>query len=147
MKKLVIAALLAAVLLPCAAFASDANLMKYVQLLSPAASAATTSTAVNVSSYKGNASFVVSFGPATEAVTSTVTLVHSATSTGTYVTVTNIADTALVATQTGPTTSAVQTVAIDLARVHPFVKVIVAQATTNQIPPVSAVLVAPMKAE
>ena len=126
---------------------SDANNMKYVSLLNPVSSAATTSTAVNVSAYKGNAAFVVSYGAATEAVTSTVRLAHSATSGGAYVTVTNIDGTACTLSQTGPTTSAVQTVAIDLARVHPYVKVIVAQATTNEIPAVSALLVAPMKAE
>lgn len=147
MKKLIEIFALAA-LLPALGFAQhDANQMKYVQLLNPVSSAATTGTAVNVAAYKGNATFVVSFGPATEAVTSSVVLASSATSGGTYVPLTNLAGTAVAATQTGPTTSAVQTVAIDLGRANGYFKVIVAQATTNEIPPVSAVLVAPMKSE
>jgi len=120
MKKIACFVLLAVV---CGASAMDANLMKYQQLIEPVASAAT------------------------EAVTSTVSLVHATTSTGTYSVVTNLAGTACTVSQTGPATSAVQTVQIDTARLHSYVKVIVAQATTNEIPAVSALLVAPMKSE
>ena len=144
MKRFMILATLAA-LLPLAGFAVDANQLHYVQLYAPGTDLAITSSAVSVAAYKGNAAFAAQFSPSTQASTGTVTLVHSATSGGTYTTVTNLAGTACVITQTGPATNVIQTVPIDLARMHAYAKVIVAQAgDTNKI---SAFLVAPMKSE
>jgi len=145
MKKL-IAILALAALLPALSFAQDANRMKYIELLAPVAAAASSNTAVDISDYKGNATFVVQFGPATEAESvSSVTLKHSATAGGAYVTATNIDGTACTFSQTGPATTAVQTVAIDLARLHPYVRAYTTH--TTQTNPVSAILVAPMKSE
>lgn len=143
MKRLI--GVMAVLLVPLCGFAADANQMKYVQLMYPQAATAATSGVVTVSAYKGNATFAAQWSPSAQASTGTVTLVHSATSGGTYTTVTNLAGTACVITQTGPITNEIQTVAIDLARVHPYVKVIASQAgDTNYV---SAVLVAPMKSE
>jgi hypothetical protein len=139
-------AVIALTLLPALAFAQDANRMKYVELLKPTSAASSSNSAVDVSAYKGNAAFVVQFAPATEAAcVSSVTLKHSATAGGAYVTVTNIDGTACAFSQTGPATTAVQTVSIDLARVHPYVRAYTAH--TTQTNALSALLVAPMKAE
>ena len=125
--------------------AQDANLMNYVQIYAPGTSLALTSSAVDVSDYKGNATFAAQFGPYTQAATGTVTFVHSTTSGGTYTTITNQAGTAMVITQIGPATNDIQTLDCDLARLHIYVKAIVTQAgDTNAI---SAFMVAPMKSE
>ena len=125
---------------------SDANQMKYVQVLAPTASLSTTGTVTDVSAYKGNAALAVQFSPSAIASTATVTFAHALASTGTWSTVTNAAGTALVVTQTGPATNAIQTVPIDMARVHKYVRAVLLQSgeDTNSV---SAFLVAPMKAE
>jgi len=125
---------------------SDANQMKYVQILAPTASLSTTGTVVDVAAYKGNAALAVQFSPSAIASTATVTFAHALASTGTWSTVTNAAGTALVVTQTGPATNAIQTVPIDMARVHKYVRAVLLQSgqDTNSV---SAFLVAPMKAE
>ena len=143
MKKIL--SILAIAALPVIAFASDANKMKYQSILLPVASTNATSGAVDISAYKGNATFAGMFSASALEATATITLSHSTISTGTYVTVTNAAGTACVLTQTGPATNNVLTVPIDLARVHKYVK-----ATVNQVGvtnTVSAFLVAPMKSE
>ena len=132
--------------LAVSAFGSDANLMKYVQVLAPTVSLSTTGTVTDVSAYKGNAALAVQFSPSAIASTATVTFVHALAATGTWSTVTNAAGTALVVTQTGPATNAIQTVPIDMARLHKYVRVVLLQSgeDTNAV---SAFLVAPMKAE
>ena len=145
MKK-ILSILAIAALVPVIGFAQDANRMKYVQLLAPVAAASSSNSAVDISSYKGNATFLAQFAPATEAGSvSTVTLKHSATAGGAYVTCTNIDGTACVITQTGPATNAAQTVSIDLARLHAYVRAYTAH--TTQTNAVSAMLIAPMKSE
>ncbi len=133
-------------LCPMASVAADANRMQFLQLYAPGTDLALTSSAVDVSDYKGNAAFAAQFSPTAVACTSTVTLAHCTTSGGTYTTVTNLAGTACVITQTGPATNDIQTVPIDLARLHVYAKVIVSQSgqDTNAI---SAFLIAPMKAD
>jgi hypothetical protein len=125
---------------------SDANQMKYVQLLAPTVELAATGTVTDVSAYKGNAAVAVQFSPSAVASTATVTFAHALASTGTWSTVTNAAGTALVVTQTGPATNAIQTVPIDMARVHKYVRAVLVQSgqDTNAV---SAFLVAPMKSE
>jgi len=146
MKKILAIAIAVALVSGVACFAADANQMKYVQLLAPTAAAASSNSPIDVSAYKGNASFVVQLAPATEAGSvSSVTLKHSATAGGAYVTVTNLAGTACVVSQTGPATTDVQTVSIDLARVHKYVRAYTAH--TTQTNALSALLVAPMKSE
>ena len=145
MKKIAILAL-ALVAAQLAFGQSDANQMKYVQVLAPTASLSTTGTVTDVSAYKGNAALAVQFSPSAIASTATVTFAHALASTGTWSTVTNAAGTALVVTQTGPATNAIQTVPIDMARVHKYVRAVLLQSgeDTNTV---SAFLVAPMKAE
>ena len=145
MKKIAILAL-ALVAAQLAFGQSDANQMKYVQVLAPTASLSTTGTVTDVSAYKGNAALAVQFSPSAIASTATVTFAHALASTGTWSTVTNAAGTALVVTQTGPATNAIQTVPIDMARVHKYVRAVLLQSgeDTNSV---SAFLVAPMKAE
>lgn len=145
MKKIAIIAL-ALVAAQLAFGQSDANQMKYVQVLAPTASLSTTGTVTDVSAYKGNAALAVQFSPSAIASTATVTFAHALASTGTWSTVTNAAGTALVVTQTGPATNAIQTVPIDMARVHKYVRAVLLQSgeDTNSV---SAFLVAPMKAE
>jgi len=127
---------------------SDANQLFYVSLLPVQTVSATsvTGTAVDVSSYKGNAAFVFSTGASTvNGYTGVVTVTHCATSGGTYITVTNLAGTALVVTKTSTNSAAVNTVACDLARLHKYVKVVAAVANdTNEV---AVVLVAPMQAQ
>lgn len=145
MKKILIFALVAAAAL--SAFGqSDANQMKYVEILSPTASLSTTGTVVDVSSYKGNAAIAVQISPSAIASTVTVTIAHANATTGTWTTVTNAAGTALVVTQVGPKTNAVQTVPIDLARCRKYMRTVVVQSgeDTNTV---SALLIAPMKSE
>lgn len=145
MKKIIAIVLALAVILPCAAFGGDANQMKYVELLAPTAAANSSNSAIAVAAYKGNATVVVQMAPATETATNTVTIKHSATANGAYVTITNLAGTALTFSQSGPVTTAVQTAAIDLARVHPYVRAYTVHALQTNA--VSALLVAPMKSE
>ena len=144
MKRFLLIAL--AALVPLAVFAADANQQHYLQLYAPGTDLALTSSAVDISDYKGNATFGVQFSAQAVNSTNTATLVHSATSGGTYLTATNLAGTACVVTQTGPATNDIQTVAIDLARLNAYVKVIVNQSGeyTNAV---SAFLVAPMKSD
>lgn len=125
---------------------SDANKMKYVQLLAPTMSLSTTGGAVNVAAYKGNASIGVQFSSSPIASTGTVTFYHATAATGTYSRITNAAGTAAVLTQTGPATNDVQTYPIDLALLHPYVRAILLQSGeyTNAV---SAFMVAPMKSE
>lgn len=145
MKKILIFALVAAAAL--SAFGqSDANQMKYVEILSPTASLSTTGTAVNVAAYKGNATLAVQMSPYIAAATCTVTIAHASSTTGTWYTVTNTAGTAAIFSQVGPATTAVQTVSIDMARLKPYVRAVVLQSgeDTNCV---SALLIAPMKSE
>jgi len=125
---------------------SDANQMKYVQILAPTASLSTTGSAVNVSAYKGNATLAVQMSPYIAAATCTVTIAHASATTGTWYTVTNTAGTAATFSQVGPATTAVQTVSIDMARLKPYVRAVVLQSgeDTNSV---SALLIAPMKSE
>ena len=146
MKRSILIFALVAMLAPVACIAQDANRMQYLQLYAPGTSLAATSAAVDVSAYKGNATFAVQSDPSTVACTNTATLTHCATSGGTYATATNLAGTACVVTQTGPATNDIQTVAIDLARLHKYVKVVVAQ-SGQQTNAMSAFLVAPFKSE
>ena len=144
-KKILIFAL--AVIVAQAAFGqSDANQMKYVEILSPTASLSTTGTAVSVAAYKGNATLAVQMGPYIAAATCTVTIAHASATTGTWYTVTNTAGTAATFSQVGPATTAVQTVSIDMARLKPYVRAVVLQSgqDTNSV---SALLIAPMKSE
>lgn len=144
MKNILIAVLIVA-LLPAIGFAQDANLMKYVQLVAPTVAASSSNSAVSVAAYKGNATIVMQFAPATEACTNSITIKHSATAGGVYTTVTNLQGTPCLYEQVGPVTTAVQTIAIDMARVHPYIRAYTVQ--TTQTNAVSALLVAPMKAE
>lgn len=146
-KKIIVASALVALFAGIGtAFGQDANLMKYVQILAPTASLATTGTAVNVAAYKGNATLGVQFSSTAVACTNTVTFYHAAAATGVYSRITNSAGTAAVLTQTGPKTNDVQTYPIDLARLHPYVIAVLAQSgqDTNTA---SAFMVAPMKSE
>ena len=145
MKKIAIIAL-ALVAAQLAFGQSDANQMKYVQVLAPTASLSTTGTVTDVSAYKGNAALAVQFSPSAIASTARVTVAHANATTGTWVTVTNAAGTALVVTQVGPATNAVQTIPIDLARMRKYVRVVLTQSgeDTNAV---SALLIAPMKSE
>jgi len=148
MRKLILILMLtlAVLLVPAAGLAADANRMNYLQLYAPGSDLAITSSAVDISDYKGNAAFAAQFSSTAVSCTSTVTLVHSTTSGGTYTPVTNLAGTACVVTQTGPATSDVQTVQIDLGRMSAWAKVIISQSgqDTNSI---SSFLVAPMKSD
>lgn len=145
MKKIAILAL-ALVAAQLAFGQSDANQMKYVQILAPTASLSTTGSAVNVSAYKGNATLAVQMSPYIAAATCTVTIAHASATTGTWYTVTNTAGTAATFSQVGPATTAVQTVSIDMARLKPYVRAVVLQSgeDTNSV---SALLIAPMKSE
>ncbi len=144
MKKIAILAL-ALVAAQLAFGQSDANQMKYVQILAPTASLSTTGSAVNVSAYKGNAAIGVQFSSSAIASTGTVTIYHAPAATGLYVRVTNTAGTAATITQTGPATNDVQTYSIDLARLHPYVRAVLSQSgDTNTV---SVFMVAPMKSE
>ena len=145
MKKILIFAL--AVIVAHSAFAqSDANQMKYLQLLAPTASLSTTGTVTDVSAYKGNAALAVQFSSSAIASTATVTFAHASATTGTWYTVTNTAGTACIITQTGPATNPVQTVSIDLARCKKYMRAVLLQSgeDTNTV---SALMIAPMKSE
>jgi len=131
----------------CMVYASDANKMHYVGLLQVDNAASETGPAVDVSAYKGNATFVAAWGKSAVAgYTGTVTVTHCATSGGSYTTVTNLAGTAGTMTKTGVTTNEVDEFACDLARLHKYVKVSLA-AQANETNGVSVILVAPMKSE
>lgn len=145
MKKIIaIAAIFAAI--ASIATAQDANRMKYVQILEPSTALNKTSSVVNVSAYKGNATLAVQFSAGSIAATATVTFAHASAATGTYSTVTNTAGTAAVIRQIGPATNDIQTVSIDTARLKPFVRAVLVQSgeDTNSV---SAFFVAPMKSE
>jgi len=138
----------AAIVAAGALFGADANQMHYVQVLNPSDTAAVTGSAVDVAAYKGNATFAVECGvSAIAGNTNIVTLTHCTTSSGTYSTVTNTAGTAVCVTRTGAfTNTAPDTVSIDSARLHRYVKGTVSQPGkyTNVV---SAVLIFPMKAQ
>jgi len=143
MKK-VLAVMFACVVAGVVYAGNDANLMHYVGLLSTKAGAATGS-AVDVSQYKGNATFVVAWGVGTDTNhTGSVTIQHCATSGGTYTTVTNLAGTAGVMTTAGAVANEVDTFACDLGRLHKYVKAVHAAegSATNGV---AVMMVAPMK--
>lgn len=143
-------------LMACVSMAQDANLMKYVNLLPPNASTnlSVTGDTTDIANYKGNACLVVHTGTASATNnTITVTLQHSSASNfASPTTVTNLAGTAGVLTEFASdagvsSTVNIQYFAIDTARLKKYVRVIYTTTLANNYIPVSAVLVAPMKAE
>lgn len=150
MKRLVVGCVLAALMLPLGALALDANQMHYVELfpLYEHTGAYTNSTTdgIDVSTYKGNAVVVCSFGAGTVgSVTSSVTLVHCATTNGTYTTVTNLSGSAVAFSHVGAEAAETDTAKIELSRVHKYFRVIANHgADTNAA---AVWLVAPMKSQ
>jgi hypothetical protein len=142
-----------AVLFACGALAQDANQMSYINLLPPSNStnATVTGTGVDVTGYKGNATFVVQTGTASATNNLlTVTLQTSAAISSGYVTITNVSATAGVLTQfagvSGVASSVnVQTFPCSLARCLKYVRVVYTQSLADNSVPVNVVLVAPMK--
>lgn len=137
------------------AFAQDANLMKYVQLIPPTVTTNTTTTGstFDLSAYKGNGIFLVAVGTAsaTNQMT-TVTFQHSTNSAfATVSTVTNINGVAgVLANAVGETTTngvGLATFACDTARLHKYVRAVSVQSLADQSAPVSVMFVAPMKSE
>jgi hypothetical protein len=131
--------------------AADANQMKYVEIL-PATALTNTQTktgsAVDVSSYKGNATVVVLAGvPITSKgnYSNAITIQHSITGTNNWSTLTNTAGTAGVITHTGNSSSGADTFSIDMARVRKYMRAV--SVATNDGGSVSVLLVAPMKSE
>ena len=151
MKKLLVLLALVGV----SAFGRDANQMKYVRLLEPTYStnATVTGSAVDISTYKGNACVVFMSGTASATNQNiTFTLQHSTDSGfSSPETVTNINASAGVATVTGgdATTNTIvtSTYSIDTARLHKYLRVVRVQSLANQVAPCSVLFVAPMKAE
>jgi len=134
--------------------AGDANQMHYVYLgTSQNTNATTTGTAVDISAYKGNGTFVFSRGDSTvtnQAVT--VTIQHSAVlNFATYATVTNISGTAGVMTfGTGTSVSSgsgVLTFPCDTGRLRKYVRAVYAQSVPDESAPVSVLFVAPFKSQ
>lgn len=142
-------------LLACASFGADANLMKYVNLLPANASTnlSVTGATTDIAGYKGNAALVVSTGTASATNNAiTLTLQHSTASNfANPTTVTNLMGTAGVITEASVDATSesanIQTFSIDMARLHRYVRVIFTTTLADNYIPVSAVLVAPMKAE
>jgi hypothetical protein len=136
-------------------YASDANLMKYVNLLPPNSSTnlSITGTTTDIAGYKGNACLVVQTGTASATNNAiTVTLQHStAANFANPNTVTNLAGTAGVLTEAAVDATSesvnIQYFPIDMARLRKYVRVIVTTTLADHSIPVSAVLVAPMKSE
>lgn len=152
MRKFVIAIMLLA---GVCAYAADANQMHYVSLLEPRivvtnmeAAATVTGTGQDISAYKGNATFVVSFSPVdhNDGQTNVVTLSHATAVGGTYATITNLAGTVGVLSHTS-TTGGVQTFACDLGRLHAYVKASYACNKGETNANASVMLVAPMKSQ
>ena len=151
MKKMLISILAAG--LPLAGFAQDANRMFPVTLLPPqvvAAANTATGTAVDVASYKGNASFVALADHTLDATrTNVFTVQHGAATTGAWSTVTNLAGTALTYTITGSGTVSRGTSEIlpcDLGRLKKYVRV-TASRTDGGTNGVAFYMIAPMKSE
>lgn len=150
MKKLF--SILAMTLLAFGAFAADANLMKYVQIY-PAyftTNQVVDGAAVDIAAYKGNATFVAAVGncATTNAYSCVVTFAHSANGTTGWSTITNLAGTVGTVTIAASTNSAaIGTFAIDLARLHKYVRASISQTPAENGASVAAILVAPMKSE
>ena len=135
-------------------FGTDANQMNYIEMLSARQQSQAVSnslgTAVDVSAYKGNATWLVQIGPAavTNEGTTTFTLQTSATESGTYRTATNIAGNAAVITNLASnvrSVGSVQEYAIGLSRLSKWARVRLANTSdTNEY---SSILVAPMKSQ
>ncbi len=142
--KIVITLLIMAALLPLCSLAIDANQLHYVEIL-PVQSAAATGSAVDVSAYKGNATFLVAHGAESSATNylQTVTLQHAAASS--YSTITNLAASAGVSTLSGTNAAKVVEFACDLGRLHKNVRAVVTQANATNA--VGVILVAPMKSQ
>jgi hypothetical protein len=146
---------LMASVMACGVMAQDANLMKYVSLLPANLSTnlAVTGATIDYASYKGNACLVVQTGTASATNNLlTLTLQHSPNSNFSPAsTVTNTAGVACVVTV--PVVDAtseslkVTTLSIDSARLKKYVRVIFTTTLADHYIPVSAMLVAPMKAE
>lgn len=137
------------------AVAQDANRMNYVSILPPTSTTNQTITGstIDIAAYKGNATLVVYGGTASETNNyMTVTLQHSTASNfASPSTVTNINGTAAVITvaavDAAAESSGVQTYSIDLSRLHRYVRVTGSRTLADHYIPLSAVLVAPMKAQ
>lgn len=144
MKKFLV--ITAAFLLACVTFAQDANRMSYVTVLQPSAVDGD-GIVQDIAAYKGNATFVVTFGAGAAAYTNTVTLSHATTSGGTYKTITNIVGTvAAITTTIGTNENTIVTYPCDLGRLSKYVKATVSRnANTNTASATSVILVAPMK--
>jgi hypothetical protein len=146
---------LVSIMLSAGVYAADANQMKYVSLLPANLSTnlSVTGATIDIASYKGNAALVVQTGTASATNnTLTMTLQHSTASNfANPTTVTNTAGVACVVTV--PVVDAtseslkITTVQIDTARLHKYIRVIFTTTLADQYIPVSAMLVAPMKAE
>ena len=134
------------------AFAQDANQMSYLNLLPPSSStnATVTGTGMDVTGYKGNATFVIQTGTcsATDNLV-TVTIQTSASISSGYTTLTNINATAGVFTEFAAAATSetvnVQTFPCSLARCQKYVRAIYTQSLADNFVPVNVLLVAPMK--
>lgn len=141
MKKLFILVSLMAV----SVIATDANRLFYSAGLNPTA-VDLTGTAVDVATFKGNGTVVVTWGTASDAAyTGTVTVAHCTTVDGTYTTVTNLAGTVGAMTNVGVTTNEVDTFAVDFGALHKYMQVSVAHLNVSNN--VAAVIVSPMKSQ
>jgi hypothetical protein len=146
---------LVSIMLSAGVYAADANQMKYVQMLPPNVSTnlSVTGDTIDIANYKGNAALVVETATSSAMTnTITVTLQHSTASNfANPTTVTNLAGTAGVLTETCTTNTAdtvnIQTYPIDTARLHKYIRVIYTTTMADAYIPVSALFVAPMKAE
>lgn len=144
-------AITAALMLTACAFAQDANRLHYVQIMGPVFSNTTSEVegaAVDISLYKGNACFLISFGA--DAVgeatySNTVLLEHSANGTSGWATITNINGTAASSVGYIGTTNKIATYSCDLARLHKYVRA--SYTGVSGTGSVSVVLSAPMKAQ
>ena len=126
-------------------FAVDANRLFYSAGLNPTA-VELTGTAVDIATFKGNGTVVVTWGTAPAATyTGTVTVAHCTTIDGTYTTVTNLAGTVGAMTNYGVTTNEVDTFAVDFGALHKYMQVSVAHLSVSNN--VAAVIVAPMKSQ
>ena len=108
-----------------------------------------TSDIIDISAYKGNATVLFALGGAlneTATYTNTVTFQHGTNSAfaGTYATVTNLAGTAGTGSLTG-TVGEVDEFAIDLGRLHKYVRAVSVQ--QHDVGSVGVILVAPQKSE
>jgi hypothetical protein len=133
-------------LLSIGLFGQDANRLHYVQIYG--ANAKTEDNAgVDISAYKGNATFVCSIGEAVggNMLTNVITLAHSADNIS-FATITNILGNAGVITSVvGTNEHTIATYPIDLGRLHKYVRASsVNYQDTNSV---SVILVAPMKAQ